>query len=244
MDQDGRLGISGSLPKYWKGSNVETFKRTELIQAIGRLAYDTGVDPDAARVFKLDLGASLALERSVSDYFPILGHRSRFTRKDYGDGVAYESKLRSLTFYDKGKEANRDSDLLRIELKLKTKLRYQLRWPVFLSDLYDEARFESLVFRWRKEYEAVQKISRHTLTTPLNMKDFRDQLARLGVEATGGQEAVFAHLRKNDVDRNTRRSCKRYLKRLCETGNSPVDARLIEELDCAVERTVSKALQG
>ncbi|MEM7299370.1 MAG: hypothetical protein AAF391_14025, partial [Bacteroidota bacterium] len=50
-DPDGRLSISGSLPKYLKGSNVETSTIGEVKWAIEKLCYEAGIYPDAARVY-------------------------------------------------------------------------------------------------------------------------------------------------------------------------------------------------
>lgn len=244
MDQDGRLGISGSFPKYFHGSNVDTFTRGELIRVIEELAGFTGIDPDAARVYRLDLAATLPMKQKAVNYFRVLGQLSRFTRKPEKSSLLYKSKQRSLTFYDKGIEAKVKGDLLRIELKLKSRLRQQVGFPVFLSDLHDKEVFEALVYRWQNQYKAVQKIKRHLLTEPMNVKDLREQLARLGVVVAGGQDEVLEYLDRLDLDYQTKKRCKSMVCNLSSSGNSEDDATLIEELDQAVEIAVEQVLDS
>lgn len=244
LDPDNRLKIEGSLPKYLFGSNIETLSRTDLIKAIDQLSLEAGIDADAARVYRLDLAATLQMPAPVATYLPILGYLPRFTRTQHDStGVTYASKQRSITFYDKGEEAGEGKNLLRIELKFKKRLKAQLGQAVFLSDLHSESLFKGLVDRWGNQYKAIQKNSRHHIKPPINMKDFREQLARIGIAALGGQLAALGKIEYWDIERHHKKRCRDLVNTLCATGNSLKDALLIDELDDAVQCTINEALQ-
>ena len=244
QDSEGRLKVWGSLPKYLKGSNVDTFTRSEITEAVEKLAFEAGIDPDFTRVYGLDLAATMPLCREVFEYFSILGERSRFIRKTYGrTGVAYESKIRTLTFYDKGEEAGIDGNLLRFEVKLKKKLKQQLGRQVVLSDLCTNASFEQLVHRWEKEYRTVQKIkSQPMITEPKDTKDFRSQIERIGASAAGGQETLLAQIDCWNPPADTKKYWRQLVRGSCTGGNSEEDTAMIEELDYAVEAAIEEAL--
>ena len=135
--EDGSLKAFGSLPKYLKGSNIDTFSWEELRASIDQLVIDTGIDPVETHVYKLDLAATLAMPKRACTYFPVLGHLSRFNRIPYPRGILYANTLRSLAFYDKSYEAGIEGPQLRIELKLKKKLKNLFKRAVYLSDLND-----------------------------------------------------------------------------------------------------------
>ena len=240
--EDGSLRAFGSLPKYLKGSNINTFSWEELRASIDQLVIDTGIDPLETHVYKLDLAATLAMPNQACAYFPVLGHLSRFNRIPYPRGILYKNTLRSLAFYDKSYEAGLEGPRLRIELKLKKKLKNLFKRVVYLSDLKDPFFFNELVTLWHQHYEAVEKISHHTLVEPTGMKDFRRQLEQKGIEHAGGQMPIINQINTWKIDHQTKTRYRRLVKDLCQSGNSPGDLQLIEELNEAVKQSMNDIL--
>ena len=122
------------------------------VTAIQTLASEVGFAPEAARVHQLDLASTMYLSKPVSSYLPLLGSIPRYRKNSFGDStVSFVSRIKTLTFYDKGKESRLDTEgMLRYEINYKKKLRQQLGWSVFLSDMYDPDRYSYLVGKMEK----------------------------------------------------------------------------------------------
>ena len=234
--EDGRLTISGSIPKYLLGSNVHTLNYSDLTSAISQLSCDLGIDPTFAKVLKMDLAATLEMPRCASTYYSVFGNLSRFAKEQYKNGIIYRSKVRSFAIYDKGKEARIDQDnLLRMEVNLR-RIKYHFGQTLFLSDLENPDIFTRLVEKWYRYYQAIQKIRRTSLVKPSSMKDLRNQVAGIGIESLGGQEYLLQQINRWDLNENNHRSCTKFVKDVCGSGNSEVDDQLIKELDQAVDQ--------
>ncbi len=221
---------------------METFTRDDLIESLDKLAREAGIMPEFARVFRLDIAASLPVPREAVQYMSVLGDRPRFEKWTFSGGVMYKSGRMSLSFYDKAQEAGVDENLLRVELKLKKKLKQEMGFPVFMSDMYRQDFFESLVDRWLEEYNKVQKIRRHMLDAPAGTKDLSNQLSRIAIEYLGGEDVLLKYLSGCEIDRQAKSRCKRMVRSLCESGNLRSDQLLIEEIDEAVQVAVEQAL--
>ena len=116
-DPAGVLYVRGSLPAYLRDSNVETMTRLEIQKAILRLAARLGFDPHFARVFQLDLAATMLMPRPVACYKSVLGSARGFERSLFKGTVIYSHTLRSLVVYDKAREAGVKGNLLRFEVQ-------------------------------------------------------------------------------------------------------------------------------
>ena len=88
----------------------------------------------------------------------------------------------------------------------------------------------------------MEKISQHTLIEPTGMKDFRRQLEQKGIEHAGGQMPIINQLNTWKIDHQTKTRYRRLVKDLCQSGNSPADLQLIEELNEAVQQSMNDAL--
>ena len=243
LRSDGELVVQGSLPRFLFGSNVETLRRCKVEEATRELTTAFGVRPEACRVYRLDLAATMPMPRPISLYLDALGPVSRMQRRRFGgETVAYINGGRRLQFYDKGKQAGLPGNLLRVEVQLKKRLRRQLKREVKLADLYDPAFFAELACRWLEAYRRVPKRRRHLLTPTTSERELVRQLAGAGLERLGGAVAVGQEVGTWGQDRRRTYRLRSAVVRLEAEGNSQADADLIQELDAAVEEAHRLAL--
>ena len=244
QDLDGRLSIAGSIPKYFKGSNLETLSREELITALDKLTKEAGIEPEFTRVFRMEVAVSVPMPRTAIQYMSVLGDRPRFEKCTFSNGVMYRGYSKSLSFYDKGHEAKSQENRLRIELKLKNRLKKELGFPVFLMDLYNLDFLKAIVQLLVKEYNKVGKIKRQVLEAPTGTKDLSRQLNRIAIECLGGEEVLLRFLSKSEMGSQARSRCKQMVRTLCRNGNLESDQLLIQEMDEEFQLAVEQALSS
>ena len=242
---DGELTVCGSLPRFLLSSNVGTMRRVEVAEAVRSLAAAFDVRPEACRVYRLDLAATMAMPRPVPLYLDALGTVPRTKRRTHGaETVAYDTQARTLQFYDKGKEAGVSGNLLRFEVQYRKRLKRRLKQEVTLADLYDPAFFAGLPCRWLGEYRRVPKRRSHLLKPTTSVRELTRQLAGIGL----GHVGVDAALRQVDAGGEVTRQQKCRLRSavtgLAVEGNSQADIDLIRELDAAAEEAHRFALRS
>lgn len=232
----GVLRVKGSLPAFLKGSNLRTLKRSGVEEAVTKLSDALGFDPDSARVFQVDLAATVSMPRPVAEYLPLLGSAPRFKRVTFGaETVSFRNGPRWLTFYDKGREAGVAGHLLRFEVKYLERLKDVFGQAVVLTDLYDEAFFALMVRQWQEAYALVRKLRRPVLSPVTTPRQLERELSRLGLQAAGGEQAVIGMVDAWSLGRRVY-PLRRCIRELAGGGASQADAKLIEELDEAIER--------
>ncbi len=238
----GVLGVNGSLPVYLKDSNVETTLRYEIREAARHLASRLGFDPHRARVYRMDLAATMEMPRPVAEYLPVLSAPPRFTTTIHpGETVTFSTKSRSLSFYNKGRTTGVSGNLLRFEVKLKKRLKERFHRAVVLSDLYDAEFFALMVECWKDAYALVRKLRRPVLLPVSTPRQLERELARAGLQAAGGEQAVTGIVGGWDLGRSVY-PLRRCIRELAGSGASHADVDLIEELDAAIERAARRAL--
>lgn len=242
----GLLRARGSLPFYLQGSNVETLTRAEIQEAALHLSSRFGFDPSLARVYQLDVGATLTMPRPVAEYLSVLATARRFKRVEIaGETVSYRNTLRWLNFYDKAKakKAGSVGHLLRFEIKYLQKVKGRFQRALVLSDLYGADFFPVLVDHWLAAYRLVRKVQRPVLIPVPTPRQLEREFARIGLHAYGGETAACAAVEAWSFDPKRKGNLKKKIRELADMSASTRDAELIEELDSAIEQAVALALQ-
>lgn len=230
-----KLQIRGSLPIFFNGTNFKALTLDEQRKAICCLADRFCIDPFFARIFQVDLSATMNMPRPVCQYLQLLEAPSRMKTTVYpGESITFYHTQRSVGFYDKGKESKIEGHYLRLEVKIKKRLKDVAGLSLTLSDLGDENVFDTLVNTWENEYFKLEKRPGYILAedTP---RIVERQLAGIGLQ-TVGEANVLAQIDSWNVTPGIRYRLKRSLKELGRKGNLPHGLELIEELDEAVQQ--------
>ena len=242
----GVLSVRGSLPVFLRDSNVETMTRLEIQEAVLRLASRLGFDPHDARVFQLDLAATMLMPRRVACYLSVLAPPPRYKPAIHPSETAtFSTKNRSLVFYDKARQASVEGNLLRFEVQFIKKLKQQLGWAVVAADLYDPSLYPALVERWKKEYRRVRKMQRHVMLEPTpSPRQLERQFATMGLGSNGGEAVAISTIDTWPFSTKKKSNLRKKVRELSGRAVSPEGAAIIAELDAAVERAARLALGG
>lgn len=242
--------VSGSLSKYWSGSNVIAPTFYECREALQGLEEKLGSSLGAMRVYRIDIAATLNMKHPYQCYLGRFGQLSRFRRFDQNGGLLYKTQRRELIFYDKQAEVRiRKATLpkcfngryaLRYELRYRQQLREQFGGTVTAERLIDPGFFRDVVRRWETCYDAIQKQT-GTLAMGLetsNVKSFAQSLERAGIERLGGEVALLEELRlrriAGEVDRLNYSRIRAKIIRLCRQPEPVQCGDYIRELDAAI----------
>lgn len=168
---------SGSIPKWFDGSNVTAPTYTEVCHQINELCEMLHISPDQARVTGLEFGSSYQMSQPPARYNELLWaypKSIRNTHNKYKDvqTVSFQSQAKKPTFchtfYDKGAEVLKkdgvklDGHTLRYELKYLRKLKTQLKWSgkdaISLQTLQDPQFYTLLINNYITTFERITKL--------------------------------------------------------------------------------------
>ena len=154
--------VTGSLPMFLSGSNVETFTRQRVLMAMTIASDMLGVDLDAADVTRLDVAATLPMEHEPREYYQYMGILRGATRSTRGSSLYYYKRGHDgLCFYDKEREAHLSDGrhLLRYEARYTGNLCRSFGVShVTGADLLEGDFYRAAVERWRQDYDKITKI--------------------------------------------------------------------------------------
>lgn len=250
------LSISGSIPKYLFGNNLESLTRKDTQTAIEKLSDILHLPIKDSKVFRLDLGANILVKEPLQNYYSCLGFLPRFSRDQFGNNktLSYKTTQKILVFYDKLKEARKskvkipefyqDHPLLRYELRFLKRVSESLKVSeIKAEDLYKESSYIKTIDLWKQYYFSIPKINSIKLTnealTMVNVKDFEKQLALIGLKTIGEQE-IFQLLEnsKSEIDKMTFSRLKKKVTELLKQPELTEPNEAIKELDSKVNQTV------
>lgn len=161
--------LSGSLAKYYLGSNMATLTRATAQEAIERLSDNLHVDMRLAKVTRLDISTAIPTKRPPAEYYSRLGSKPYFQRvQATSDSLYYNTAKQQLAFYDKRKEHRAKgvqppkplagcANMLRYELRYLKQVQRQLG-AVDGAMLCQPAFYAGAVGKWREAFESINKI--------------------------------------------------------------------------------------
>lgn len=260
-----KVSVKGSLSKFHLGDNLQRLTRKGTEEALEHLSEKLSLPLVLSFISRIDIGATMVMQHQPQEYFAVLGEAPRLDRSlfngPHGPSVYHRNKQRIFISYDKRAEAMkkkqtlvpvlRGQNLLRLELKLTKRVPRQLgRERIQAGDLFEEEIWVSLLKNWYKQYRSIRKtpsIRFKENLTMTNSKDLVHQLAGLGLQQIGGEQAIVDLLKaERDCGRLDRQQFHRMKSKITElVSSSPLaigteEGRdLIDELDSKAKRVIS-----
>ncbi len=249
-----RAGVSciGSICVYYKGNNYLSMTRNEVMLCILSLEVVLGLPLQNAVVRRLDFGCCLKMKEQPEIYFSSLGSCGKYERWSREHSQYYETKYRTLIFYNKtiemtsrnftGLPEQIHNNTLRFELRMRRQLAYQLnREVVLVKDLYGELFYKEMTDRWVGEYERIHK---NKLLSPiknnLTCNDGIDYTLSSLIELHGISNLIG--ITENLKDKFTRGAFSRYQKKLKSLKFLSKESELITELNTKILQIKKNAL--
>lgn len=228
--------ITGSLNRYYMGSNVHEFTLKEIRTAIEDLSSTLNIDMRTAQVFRLDLALNLKMDHPVESYLDafIRGRPTgRYQKAEYAEEtVSFMNKRRTVQFYDKLAEMKQrkediplelqDLYLLRCEVQFKNRLKAQFKKKITLDMLGQNNFFREALNWYENEMLETRMQRQYKLLKPVNVKSFKDYLALKGLISLGGEEVGVKMIKKAKKEGNLNKmQSYRLIEQIRKLANLP-----------------------
>lgn len=242
------VSFKGSLAKYFLNDNYQTLNRGDSQRAFEMMADEIHLPIDRALVRQIDFAQNFIMDYAPESYYPYLGDCQHYKRLTQPQALYYSNGQRVKLFYNKIAEGRKSglpipgiwngANVLRYEMRFKTRLPQQFNLPEITANLlYTERFYIELVNRWVSEYEAINKLHliNFNLSDMNSPKDFFKQLALLKIKEIGQSNAMqlVEDLRaKRAFPKSEYYSrLKRDIKSLCKEPELTATVDLVHELD-------------
>lgn len=260
----GGIRVTGSLAKFHLGSNIETLPRKETAPAIEHLSDELNQPMAHARVFRVDVAQTFAMERPPADYWRSFLAPTRMMRIEVPDEtLTFRNSLRSILFYDKLAEMRRKrerfddrdengrpsrfhghSNLLRYEVQFKKSLgRAFDEKELRAASLSDPAFYEKVVRKWEEYYFKLGRVP--SVPQPVRgttVKSYVNSLAAAWLRAIGPHRSfddIEADLHACVINKHQAHRLRKKTRELLGVGGITAVGDGLEELDAKVRQAVA-----
>lgn len=261
MFNNNAVSVQGSLSKYIFGSNIYTPTLQDIREAIENICDCLGSGFANMNVTRLDIATVIKTEHKPHLYYQSLGNKPYSERFSSASSLYYKTKSKELVFYDKVEEMKKhkdpippefaDSNLMRVELRLKNKPARQLNLSqraITSKDLCTEEVYNKAIQELKSEFDAITKLNRATMTqqeTRHTVAIFRDLFLARAVQASNSQDDIEQFI--DELKENNTFPDRKYYTRLkhdlyeyfkIPTGKG---SGYIEEIESKISDAESKA---
>lgn len=265
----GKKGVfcAGSISKYRNGNNIQNLNFTDIEKAFLELETNTGMDLNLAKLYSVEFGATLPVVNPASEYLNTWQKCPRTTKQVF-DGVksltvTMDTINWSLKGYDKKAESERGlkrkglqnlptpswhKQLLRIELKLKRKVKKQLCLScqnvspliLFKPDVYIK-----LINLWEQRYFEISKSKELTsqIETKINPSRFIRAITGLSIHEHGLakiESFISNTQRAGNMDRITASKTRSMVRGIASDKVLFKETNLTEEVDELVRKVAAR----
>lgn len=239
----------GSLCKWYLGDNFKVLGRADTARAIECLSDHLHLPMERATITRVDVACGFIMQYPAKVYFDHLGQMRQTKRLQQPDGVYYCQSAKSLCFYDKIKEERKHQEpipelyegknVLRYEYRATSRLPKTLNVPEVRAAMLSEREFyNSLLNRWRDNYQAIQKINQFNLNFQMvnTKKDLYKWGLLTGIESIGGQAEMLRQIaeaqQRGDLTKKQAYDLRAAVTNACKIdGTLTTASDAIQELD-------------
>lgn len=251
----GMIYISGSLSKYYKGSNIYDLTLQEIREAINKLSGELNINLLDAKITRIDIAANLEVKKACHYYLNVLKGVPKFKKKGYSNStLTFYTSRETITFYDKVKEViKRKEDIpsffrgkkfLRYELRMKSNLKNFFGKGIFVREMLTDNIYNTLINRWYKRFNDIEKNSVPTLGTIAEnstQKDFMNRLLVAGIYSIGYNNLLEELESSRDcLSKNNYSRIKQRLKELTNNNDYFPNDKIITEINNLVTKIAEK----
>lgn len=260
----GGIWLTGSLAKFHRSSNIETLTREETAIAIEHLSDELHQPMADARVFRVDVAQTFAMERPPSDYWRSFLAPTRMMRLEVpNETLTFSNTLRSILLYDKRAEMHRRRagtddradnggllrftgrpHLLRYEVQFKRRLRQAFgEREIRAASLSTPELYQKVVSKWEAQYFKLGRVSSDRRTVGgTTVKSDVSFLAALGLRNYGPQrylDAIASDLHAGLINKYQAHRRRAKIRELSRGGGITAAGDVLEELDAKVKQAVA-----
>lgn len=122
------LKIECSLPKFFKGNNIYSLDKWEVLEAIKKIEIELGISLKEGIIRRIDVFKNIETQFEPKSYFSYLGDCKFFTRSVVKSTLYYKNNSREMYLYDKISEVNTRRAIIPNEFLGKSLMRLECRY--------------------------------------------------------------------------------------------------------------------
>jgi len=247
----GNLYITGSLPKYRNGNNIQTIGISDVKFVIDDLSERLCLPLSEAFITRIDIGYNLPVKQPAYNYIHRINHVHSYPLMlRYDTNKTFIKTRKALLAYDKVKEMKVNQpdynieplgNLLRIELQLDYPHRHLgITSSLKACALYKKPLARTLIAMWYKECCKVYK-NRIPIMPPsiTSQKEFSSFLLLMGIKQLGGENHLLEFISYLQLPRSKYPAkIKGDMKRLVETCSSNPRLAIQDDLDTELDQLI------
>lgn len=248
--------FESSICKYYLGDNFKTLSKGDYKRAIEKISDCLHLPFHLANVTRIDFAQNFIMQHETGLYYPFLGEAQYYNRLPQPNGLYYTNKLRQLIFYGKVQEQKdkrqpipelyQNRNVLRFEMRFKSRLRQQFKQPEITAGLlYDESFYRELVKRWEKEYFNIQKINNkfNTMKPTGSTKELIENIALIQILEAGQSQVLNTIKQWQLTGEITKKQAKDHREKIKLLSQKPFD-ELGNDFIIELNRKVKDAAQN
>lgn len=256
------ISVKGSLARFYFPNNTYTLNRHQVKEAIEMLSDSLSLPMNRARITRIDVSTNFIMTRPTPQYFEMLGSCRYYNRvQATGNTLYYHLKgmdcKRSMCFYDKAREMQKNKESLPDVYSGTNLLRYESRWctripqqfkeeKVIGESLYDGAFYRKAIKTWANNYFSIQKKRRLKKNAMDNITTVKDAVNYISAFAIGRLppdelQQIIEDLKVNKVfaDKKYYSRLNQHLKKLATNDKVLEVDDLVRELDGEVKNVLA-----
>jgi hypothetical protein len=249
------ITMSGSISRYFYGTNQYNIDRFDFEKAIERLSQELNVELKNCRVGRIDLAENIITQQPVENYYKYFGEVQGLNRKILRNGLLYTNTVSSITIYNKMKELKNTKTTPISIFDGKNVLRFEYRAlkPNKVGSIFGAKKvnvidvinnYDLLIDVWLKKFNNIFK--NHDLmifesSAFSDSKGFEKQLILAGIEVLGGGQYILETIKEArkaklfKAHKNTATNLTRKIKSVLQTPVLTKKSTLMVELEKKVE---------
>jgi hypothetical protein len=247
------VSITGSLAKFYLGTNLHTLTRSDSRRAFEQMADTLHLPIHKAKVTKIEAGQNIITNYKPELYYSCLGQSKNYTRSTFDKTLYYHNGQRIKKAYNKIAESKHNkvpipevyvgNNVLRFEVSYIARLSKQFNQALITPiTLTDERFYMAMYERWFNEYEVIDKVGLFNMDTSKihTIGDYKEQLLRMAVQEKG-LEVIFQHIevmKEQKVFKHASyySNLKNEMKEMLRVKNKTEQPELLQELNKKVAR--------
>ena len=256
------VSIKGSLAKFYFPNNSYTLNRGQVKEAIQLLSDSLSLPMHKARITRLDVSTNFIMTRPTPQYYEILGGCRYYNRVQATNNTLYYHLKgldckRSMCFYDKAREVQKqkealpsvfeEANLLRYESRWCTRLPQQFKEPQVIGEsLYDSRFYRKVIKFWADNYFSIQKKKRIKMDAMHNITNVRDAVNFISALAIGRLppdelQQILEDMKANHVfsDKKYYSRLNQHLKKITMSDKVTEEDELVRELDGEIKNVLA-----
>lgn len=246
-----RLGVKGSLTKYFHGNNFALLSLKDLSQCISDISNSLGAPFEKFHIHRFDFGTSISMDQKPFKYLRGLYSFKQLKRHTVSganqslETIKFKNSTFEILLYDKGLMNKKQREHIPPYFSHSNVIRYELVFRrrevkklfgrlLVIEDLINPVNYKMLLEKWEQSFYQITKIAQVNFQTIKNFKEIRDTLAIRGLNQFLKKHSLDDMLNEavseGNMTSKTRSEIRSQIRSLLQKNSIVISTPLLKEL--------------